>query len=914
MTVRRGRSRSWLSLVGIGGRAELGGWMVSLLLIGTAVFGAVAGPRWLRDAEERSLARAVEQAPIGARQLVVRVLDDDPGSGSDEPLAPQRRRLAAISAEFSDQVLASFGDDRFVADTARFAVVGRRTGEVVPDATASSPGLPTFLTFRVHPEIERHSRLLAGRRAAPSDRVVDGLAVVEFELTPESATELGWDIGDVVRLGVDPSDLVTRSFSRRLPDDVAAELVGLRELDDVGDRYWFADPRLHRPTVSDTPVGANVFAFAMVHPDQLASSPFEVDGHRPLLLEQRRDLDPVAVTLDSVDAILEGVLAIEASFTSQPALTQPGVVTGLRPVLVAEIGQRDAARSTLVLAAVAAIAVVLLTIGQLAYTAAVRRRSWITVARARGASRAQAVVAATFETVVLASFGAALGVGIASVVSPTTGTWVEPTLVGVTFGGAVLSAALVTWGEVLRPVTTSGPANARPARSARVGGILLVITAVAAVVTFRRRGVGAAHASLDPLALAMPVVVPLAVVFLARGGVPWLVRRLTRHGSRLGPGQLVGLRRVGHSIDATLATIAVTALALTIAALGVGVDSALQRGATDASWLSVGAPYRIDTRQPIVRDAVAAIPGATVAVSGRTRVNVRRSGETYAVNLVTTDVAALDQITSGTASDDDLPSSLTAVLPDGSIPVVASARLSGRAVNLGDRLDGLGGRTGQTFGVVAVRTDLFARDADVLVADRRVVEEVVGSASSFDSLAIDAPESARSEIEQIAASAGERVLVRSDVLAAQLDAPLSRAVRIGFLLTAGFVLALSLIALASVVVATARQRRRDVVVLGVLGARRREAVNAVTAELAPSVLTGTVIGTLVGAFVVGSFHDRLDLSAFAAGSVVSVRVEPVGLIVAACGVVASSVAVVGMLVRRVVTDAAPDVRRLDESP
>ena len=372
-----------------------------------------------------------------------------------------------------------------------------------------------------------------------------------------------------------------------------------------------------------------------------------------------------------------------------------------------------------------------------------------------------------------------------------------------------------------------------------------------------------------------------------------------------------GLRRVAASADASIGMVTVTVLALTVTALGVGVDRALEGGAIDASWTTVGAPYRVDTRLPGVRDELAALPDAIVAANGSTRINVERAGDSYGTNLITVDVEALQQITDGTAADEALPITLAIQRSDGSIPVVASNRVNGRLVRVGDRFEGIGGRDGEVFHVIDIESDLFGRDTDFLVADRTVVAEVGGSEPAFSSVAVDAPQSARAEIERIAAAAGERTVVRDDVLAAQLDDPLSRAVRRGYLLAAGFSLLLSLVALTAVAVVTARERQREVAILGLLGAGPRETANAVFAELAPAAFTGAVVGTLVGGLVARSYDGRFDLSAFAAGTPVSVRVDVVGLVVAGGAVAAASLVVIAVLVRRIVTATTTDILRID---
>lgn len=896
----------------MGRRTELGVWSIVVAMLGVVAFAAVAAPRLLREAEAESLEQAIERAPVGARQLVVRVLEDAPAGTLADPLEPARERLAGIGAEIPASVLDRFVGERFVADTARFAVSSHGApGD--EGAEREEPALPTFVTFRVHPELDEHSALVDGRRAVATDRTVDGLAVFEFELTPDGAAELGWELGETVELTVDPTDPVTRSFNQGLPGDFVAELVGLRELDPADDRYWFGDPRLHRPTVADTGIAATVFVFGIVHPDQLPTRPFLLDstGRSPFALEQRRDLDPGAVTLDSVGELRDGLASLEASFASQPTLTRPGVVTGLRPVIETELGQRDAARSTLVLAAAGVLGVALTTLAQVLVGAAGRRRGWLTVARARGASRPHVVVAAMAEMAVLASVAVVLGGTAAWVATPGSGLGAEGPLVVATWLGAVVCAGMLAVSEGLRPVTVSGRPNPHPGlgRWARIADLVLVAAALGAVVTFRRRGVP--DATVDPLVVLVPVLVPLAIVRLTRGSIPWVLGRVARRGLALGTGRLVGLRRVAASPDAAVGMVTVIVLALTVTALGVGVDRALAGGAVDASWTAVGAPYRIETRSVEVRDRVAELPGTVVAASGTTRVNLRLGGDTYSANLLTVDVEALAAITAGTVAAQDLPVELASTRPDGSIPVVASRRVNGRLVAVDDRLEGIGTRAGQVFHVVAIADEALGRDDDFLVADRGVLMRAGGTEPGFNTLAIDAPAAARADLERIAAADGERVLVRDDVLAEQLDDPLSRAVRRGYLLAAGFALTLALVALAAAAAVTARQRRREVAILGLLGAGRGEAAAAVVAELVPAVLTGTAVGSSVGWLVARSFDGRFDLSAFASGTPVSIRPALGALVLAAVAIAAASLVVIGVLVRRIVTADATDILRAD---
>ena len=563
---------AWASLVGMGRRTEIAVWATMVTLLSIIAFGAVAAPRALQRAEQASLEQALEDAPIGARRLAVRVIADFPRGVVDDPLRLQRQRLDEIEAGLPPHLLERFVDSRFVADSSRFAVAadgGPALGEPVP------PALPTFLTFRVHPELDEHSELVAGRRAAPTDRVIDGSRVFEFELSPETAAELGWEIGDVVLLTLDPNDLVTRSFDASLPPDFVGELVGLRELSDPSEPYWFGDARAHRATVADTGVGANVFAFGMVHPEQLASRPFLASGRSPFALEQRRDLDVERLTLQTLDETIEAALALEAAFSTQPTLTRPGVVNSLAP------GDRDRdrpARCRSVDGRARCCRRARRGPGDVDPDPARCRRArggaGSRVARARGASRPQVVAAAMAEMALIATLAVAIGGGAALTLFPSAASDLE-----VRFRGGELDRrrALCRVRGDLGGTPSShgvGPPD-HPSGTGAVGKgrwrRALAVT-VAAVVTFRRRGVDTDASGADLLVVLLPVLVPLSVVSLMRWAVPVAARWATRRGLALGPGRLVGLRRVTTDPQPTLGVVAVIVLALTVAALGMGVE------------------------------------------------------------------------------------------------------------------------------------------------------------------------------------------------------------------------------------------------------------------------------------------------------------------------------------------------------
>lgn len=906
----------WRSLVGLGRRSEFAVVAVAGAMLTLIAFAAVAAPRLLVEAENESLDLAIERSPVTARQLTIRLIDDFGPGFNDDPLEDQRAALQGIATGIEETLLERYGPARFIADTSRFSVVGIDVQDVPeddPGAMPPAPALPTFMTFRVHPDIEEQSTLVAGRPAARTDRTIGDRDVFEFELTPEAATELGWQLGDVVLLTTDPSDLVTRQFNGGLPDPFVAELVGLRELTSPDDRYWYGDARLHRPIVNDTGLGANMFAFAMISPDQLPSRPFMIGQRSPYFLEQRRDLIDGAVTLQNADETLAGLVALEAAFSRQPTLSRPGVGATLGPVLENEHDQREAARSTLVLAAIGVFGVVLTTLIQLLLASLARRRGWLTIARARGASRPQMVVASVVEVAIVVSASIAVGAGVAVLVVGGGRSPMEGSLLVGLWLGSVATAGLLAVAEGMRPVTVSARPSAHPGlgRWGRLAGWLLVVVALAAVVTFRRRGLAVDAPSVDPLVVLLPVLVPLAIVYVTRWVLPLGLRHVADRGLSLGLGRLVGLRRAADQPEATVGIVTVLVLSLTVCALGLGVNRSLEQGAVDASWTEVGAPYRLDTRDVAVASEIRALPGAVVSASGSTRINIERDDTTFSVQFISIDVPELRQITEGTAADADFPEALDLPDVDGHIPAIASRRMGGDRIRVGDVFSGLGSRSEQTFLVVETRNEAFGRRNDWLIADRSAFASVTGTEPSFNSLAVDVPADTVPRLGEIAAAVDETLDDREAVLELQQDDPLSRVVRRGYLVAGALVALLALLALIAVAVVTARERRREVAVLGLLGADRREIGRAVASELVPATLAGIIVGAAVGWIVVRFYDGRYDLSAFAAGTPVSIAGDLIGLLAFAFGLLVAAVAIIAVLARRIVSARSSEILRID---
>ncbi|NND74195.1 MAG: hypothetical protein HKN44_04235 [Ilumatobacter sp.] len=898
------RLESLWAMLAIGRRSEkVVAVAIGVMLVVVAAVITVA-PRALTRAEESSLEQAVEDAPAVLKRMSVRAIEDFGTGAGDDPLSAPRDVVARAAEAIPETVASSFGPARVILDSNRFNV---RT------VNGTAPASPTLLTMRIDPGLADHSRVVEGRAAAAVSESVGRRQVIDLELSTVAADVMGWSLGDELEVVADTTDTVTRRFVGGLPDPFIVRLVGLRELDDVSDLHWFGDSRLHRPTVSDTGLGATFSVHGSIDVDAYSARPFTVNGRSPFLVEQRRDLLPSTVTVDTTDELVAGLVALEAATVSRPSPGRPGVAVGLRRVLSAEADQRAVARSTLVVAAVGVVAVALAVLAQSLQVAFSRRRSWLNVARARGASPSQVVTTTMLEVGIVAAVAVVVGTIAARLAIGGTSSTVEARLLVGLWLGAVTVAGLLAVAEVRRSTATASRVGtrARLGKWGRVSGTVLVVVAIGSLITFRRRGLAVEAGDIDALVVLLPVLVPLAVVFLTRWIVPLVLGLVARLGMNLGPGRLVGVRRAISDPGAGAGLIAVLALALTVAGLGLGVNRSLEAGIADASWAEVGAPYRIDSRDPEISEAVADIDDIEVAEYGDNQFRLQQGGDVTTARLINIETTAVEELTSGTAADLRLPDALLLADDEGRIPVVASRRIGGQPIRRGDVVRGTGSVGEVEFVAVQVRDEAFGHDRDWIIADRAVFEGVTAREAPTSSLLFELPDERRADLDALVESEGLVVEDRSSVADRQRRDPLVRAVRRGYLAAGAVASALGLMGVAGLAIVTARQRRREVAVLGLLGASRVEIARAVRSELIGPVAAGIVFGTVLGALMTAAFDGRFDLSPFTDGAVVDFRADVAGQLVAAGAVVVGALVLMVALVRRIVHVRVDDIMRVD---
>ncbi len=345
--------------------------------------------------------------------------------------------------------------------------------------------------------------------------------------------------------------------------------------------------------------------------------------------------------------------------------------------------------------------------------------------------------------------------------------------------GAVLATALIVAGEARRfGVDAVSPGS----RKWRVLGIGLVLVAgVASVMAYLREGIPPDDPWRNPLATLLPVLGPLAVAVAVGLVVPRLVGPAHRDRARASgwAGWSGCAGRPVTPVPSPGLGLVVT-IALTVTGLGLAVDRGLTAGIDEAGWRQVGAPMRIDTRDPEVAAAIGELGSVTVAPSGVSVLRVESPEIATTVDLINLDMPLHALLTSGSVADLHLPD-LSGADP---VPVVAAHRLDDRLVD---------GRSTHSPGPGRSRRHHVPRGRDPpgdagahrgLAARRpqRARVGVLDREPPIDTLYLDAaPGGRRRPRRARRRPATPSCSDREEVVAAAADDPLVRAVRWSYL-------------------------------------------------------------------------------------------------------------------------------------
>lgn len=863
--------------------------LVAVGLVVAIAAGVLAAlPRAVDELAEASLATELEDAPVLRRSIRVEGLEPIPTGQGTDPLATLRAGGRAELAGAGPTLSAALREPRIVLDLPRLRLVP------LP-GDRGQDGNIQMLTLRVQEGIEDHLEVVDGRlpdgtigRVTASDG--EEFDLHEVALTPTTADQLGLSLGDRVLGEPDAEDALARGTSTLTFPPVAIEVVGLIELSDPTDEFWFDDARLHRPSRFDTGVAATFFGFGLVPVDAVAGLP-RGTGQTPVTANWRFGVDTGAIDGATATRLVEDVRRLEASTTTVGGLGSRTVHTDLGATLDREVARRQVAEDTLTLAGLALTTVALALIALATALAVVRRRRGTALLRGRGASTGQLVAGQVLEALLVVVPAGAVGWLAAAVLVPRP--HVPAASIAATVGialAAVVLFVLTTALEVRRPLAEvfhDARARATDSPLRRGAEVLLGVIAVVGVVSLRRRGVDTGSGA-DLLVAAVPAVLLLAAgVIVARTYRRPLGRTGRWLGGRRGTVALAGFAR--SSRDPRLGPGVLTVvLAVGVSFLATAVAASVEATQDGHGWRQVGAPLRVDAAGgqvidvPLIEDLRAAAgPTGAVAAIHATRATVRLEAGSAQVDVLLGDLDELAAVSAGSPEVFEpppaarAPSSAATEEPSGRaapvVPAIASrASPSGGTTRIGDRFTVRIGTARVTAEVVEVRDvlpvagalagpwlvmsdDVVAGATDVRRPANRVA--VAAAADDLDRVA-----------GAVAASEGDaRVVRRHEVVTALRDQPLSRGVVAGFRALAWLALAGAAAALLAVVILTDRSRSRDLALLRALGASARSRRAIIAVEVSPPVVLAVLAGLATGLAATLLVGGALDLGPFVGG-------------------------------------------------
>ncbi|MGW7205960.1 ABC transporter permease [Streptomyces sp. NPDC054837] len=578
-------------------RAAPGAALALAVMVALTACLAAAFPRAVDRYEDAGLHRAVERAGPD-RTAVQLYAQPEYGIISEHDVLPATLadQYAKILAAVQRPVVADRGQSTYGVRTAN--------SMEVPDSWIPRPtGTPAQVTLVAQHGLADHVRSVTGRLPRAPDPVTASTPEVEGAVSAATARSLHIEVGSRIHVpgeGRDP--LVVRITGIVTPSDPAGA-------------YWSTHPVLHRPSLVPLP-GANAEKYwlgALLLAPEAAPVLLGTPG-TPWRYWQ---LAPATDALHARDT--ERLKSAVASLESGPALQKIRAATGpltdadtdLDEILTSYDRLREGVTPLVAVAAVGAgtaAAVVLLMAGGLA---ADRRRTELALLRARGASLRGLAGRLFAETATVAVPAGALGLTVALLLLPGgRRTYALAAAAAVTAAAcAALPLRAVVAHRVVRIHTgREDVATARPSRRRTVAELTLLVLALAAVETLRRRG-----SEGDELSYVAPVLTGVIAALALVRLYPLPLRRLARPAGRLrGVVAHLSLARAGRTSASAVLPLLALLTALTTAAFGGSVLSGVNEARDHAALLAIGADARVDANEPLpaaLPDRVRRTPG-----------------------------------------------------------------------------------------------------------------------------------------------------------------------------------------------------------------------------------------------------------------------------------------------------------------
>jgi putative ABC transport system permease protein len=661
-------------------------------------------------------------------------------------------------------------------------------------------------------------------------------------------------------------------------------VTGVYEPEDTSSAYWAYDPALAEPDYE--PAAKNAFFWQigmMVGADEISAlTKITTTAIAGQVAETDAFVFCVPLDTSGYDAQNAGALdaALSAYDTGQAGASLGlTLVSGPLDVLGPFQAERGTVDSILALmltgvATVGAAAVLLcarLVVG--------RRHAHFALLRARGQSLRQLAlqVAAGLAPPILAVLVAALALARYAVSAGPMSllAWTLFAAVAlVALTGPPLLAVFVHRGQASVGQDREDPVRRRPSARRRLGELAILLVCVGAVVALREQGLGEGNGP-NLLGTLAPILTAAAATAIAVRCYPLFLRPAARAAAaRRGPRGFLGLAGAARSPQAIAAPTFIIVLTLTLGALGVLMNRAVDEGRTAQSWLSNGA------------DAVVSLEG-TAESRPQTSAAAVRLGQASGVTHTAIVYAQADMDPTGgedIAVDPDAYGAVTADSPwpfagalpgrpvSGPVPVVVSQGL-GKAVGARYTLTPMSGPpldvevvavvpytaaapTGGTEsdGGTAPQFTLLPTWAVAAAPQYWLPSSILLSGNGIDRKAVAAVVTALLP--------GGTVAYRQDIVAQLAAEPLQNLARFAYLIgvlaaacfgVCGILLSLTL---------SAGARNRRLSLLATLGLDPGQARGIALAETTPLAVAGVVGGLLSALALPAVFGSCLNLAVF----------------------------------------------------
>ena len=857
-------------------RTEAGAIALIWLVVGITAFLFSGAPRVYGLVADAALRH--ELADASAVRRGIGLTTTSSLGGADRPATALDRASRRHLADLPESVQSLVGDTVSVASSPQFAV-------------HEPPRIPTFLVFRSQSDVGDGLTIVDGRLPAASGEPIgvqepdaDGALPgprprIEIALSVEAAEAVGVAVGDSLVVAADQEDeLVPDRLSR--PIEAEAVIVGTYVVADPQADAWFGDDSLRRARIGGTAERPVAFATGLVASDALAD--IAASG-LPFRMEWRYLVEPARAEADAVEALSHDLRRMATEYAS-PALgaRNPGALvlrTGLLPLVEGYRARRAASEAVLSIAVVGPLALAIGAIAMLALLLAARRRPALQLTRDRGATGRVILGAQTLEAVIVAGTAAAAGYLVAITLIPGRPSSASVALAGLVWLAATLMLVLPTIRVVRRPLVARDQSpSIRTSPRRMVLELTAVGLAVAGVLLLQRRGLtidDSGVARFDPFLAAVPLLVGFAAAVILIRTYPYPVRALASLAARrrdLVP--VLGLRTIGRRPSGGALPLLILMVATAFGAFSATIMNSLERGQIVASWMAVGADYRIDTNVRGIGDLQAlSLPGvesAAPAFVDPDAVFEGRPGVGRTILLHAIAPAAYADMLAATPIRDAWtapPQRADGAGPDsGPIPAILSRRLppGTGAIGLGATFPVLVGGTSVPVEVVEVRdtfpgippgTPFLVTSLDALSAAADVEANTVFLRGSDASATAVAQRAATLPVPPVVTS-------RYAQLAELRGSPLIGAVGDGFRLAVLVAAAYAAVAVLGALTLSAARRTQDLTYLRTLGLSGRQAIGVTIVEHGIPVLLALVPGVVAGVIVASLLEASLGLGAF----------------------------------------------------